>query len=45
MNSQLVTGAPAMELKKLCNGPTSTPDRNPLVGDPPLIQALALGVA
>ena len=45
MNSQLTTGLPAMELKKPCNGPESTPDRNPLVGDPPSIQARALGVA
>ena len=44
MKSQSVTGLPAIEWKKLCSGPTSTLERKPLVGDPPWIQARALGV-
>lgn len=36
MNSQSAMPVPAMEWKKLWNGPTSTWERNPLVGDPPL---------
>src|SRR5690242_2960639 len=45
MNSQSVMGLPAMEWKVLWKGPTSTEERKPLVGDPPLIQARAEGVA
>src|SRR3954469_21837005 len=45
MNSQSAHHAPAMAWKAVSNGPTSTLDRNPLVGDPPAIQALAAGVA
>src|SRR6478609_12041805 len=45
MNSVLAHQVPAMLLKKDWNGPTSTPLRNPLVGDPPLIQDFAAGVA
>src|SRR3954447_7739261 len=45
MNSQLTQGSPAMLWKKLWNGPTSTLDRKPLVGEPPLIHDLADGVA
>src|SRR3954463_11867181 len=45
MNSQLAQPVPAMVWKKLWKGPTSTLERKPLVGEPPLIQALADGVA
>jgi hypothetical protein len=45
MNSPLAHQVPAIAWKKDWNGPTSTEARNPLVGDPPLIQALADGVA
>jgi len=37
--------APANEGKKPFNGPLETPNRNPLLGAPPWIHALALGVA
>jgi hypothetical protein len=45
MNSQSAQGAPAQAWKVDSNGPTATLLRKPLVGDPPLIQALADGVA
>src|SRR5829696_4972333 len=45
MNSQLAQGVPAQAWKVDSKGPTATPLRNPLVGEPPLIQALADGVA
>jgi hypothetical protein len=38
------TPVPAMWWKKPWNGPTSTLDRKPLVGEPPLIQDLVEGV-
>jgi hypothetical protein len=38
------TPVPAMWWKKRWNGPTSTLDRKPLVGEPPLIQDLVEGV-
>src|SRR4029453_7419149 len=45
MNSQLAPPVPAQLWKVDSNGPSSTPLRKPLVGEPPLIQALADGVA
>src|SRR5829696_7298442 len=45
MNSQLAQVVPAQVWKVDSNGPTATPLRKPLVGEPPLIQALADGVA
>src|SRR5207247_839884 len=45
MNSQFAQVVPAQLWKVDSNGPTSTPLRKPLVGEPPLIQALADGVA
>jgi hypothetical protein len=45
MNSQSAQAAPAQPWKVASNGPTATLDRNPLVGWPPWIQALAAGVA
>src|SRR6478609_7516876 len=44
MNSRSAHQAPAMLLKALSNGPTLTPDRKPLVGDPPASQARSLAV-
>ena len=45
MNRPLAHQVPAMAWKKDWRGPTSTEARKPLVGEPPLIQALADGVA
>jgi hypothetical protein len=45
MNSQSAQAAPAMAWKVPSKGPTATRLRKPLVGEPPLIQALAEGVA
>src|SRR5436190_20583468 len=45
MNSQSAQPAPAQLVNIDWNGPWSTPPRNPLVGEPPLIHALADGVA
>src|SRR6266545_1722114 len=45
MNSQFAQVVPAQLWKVDSNGPTSTLLRKPLVGEPPLIQALADGVA
>ena len=45
MNSQSAQAAPAQAWKVDSKGPTATRLRNPLVGEPPLIQALAAGVA
>src|SRR6266540_3629802 len=45
MNIQFAQGVPAQLWKVDSNGPISTPLRKPLVGEPPLIQALADGVA
>ena len=45
MNSQSAQAAPAMAWKVPSRGPTATRLRNPLVGEPPWIQALAVGVA
>jgi hypothetical protein len=45
MNSQSAQAAPAMVWKVDSKGPTATLLRKPLVGEPPLIQALAAGVA
>src|SRR5215218_4816468 len=45
MNSQSAQGAPAQAWKVDSKGPTATLLRNPLVGEPPWIQALADGVA
>src|ERR1700694_4857284 len=44
MNSQSNAATPAIPWNTPWNGPTFTPDRKPVVGDPPLIQAWALGV-
>ena len=44
MNSQSAHAAPAIELKNPAKGP-STLFRNPVVGDPPRIQARSPGVA
>src|SRR5512132_3319277 len=45
MNSQYAQEAPAQAWKVDSKGPTATLLRKPLVGEPPLIQALADGVA
>ncbi len=45
MNSQSAQAAPAMLWEGRLEGPTATRLRMPLVGKPPLIQALAAGVA
>src|SRR5918993_1924520 len=45
MNSQSAQAAPAMVWKVDSKGPTATRLRNPLVGEPPLIQARSAGVA
>jgi hypothetical protein len=45
MNSQSAQAWPAMSLKNPDSGPTSTPERKPLVGEPPSIQARSAGVA
>jgi hypothetical protein len=45
MNSQSAHAAPAIAWNADWNGPTSTEPRKPLVGEPPLIQARAAGVA
>src|SRR6266545_4443712 len=45
MNSQSAHGSPAQLWKVDSSGPAATALRKPLVGWPPLIQALAEGVA
>jgi hypothetical protein len=45
MNNQSTRPLPAQEWKVDSIGPAETPLRNPLVGDPPLTQLLAAGVA
>src|SRR4051794_7916108 len=45
MNSQSVQPLPAMSWKNDWRGPAETPDRKPLVGEPPLIQLLLEPVA
>src|SRR6476469_7974993 len=45
MNRVSAHQVPAIALNADWNGPTVTWDRKPLVGEPPLIQARALGVA
>src|SRR5918995_3937460 len=45
INSQSAQAAPAMVWKVSSKGPTATRLRNPLVGEPPLIQARSAGVA
>ncbi|MEV4297116.1 hypothetical protein [Microbispora rosea] len=44
MNNQLAYQVLAIVWKKPCRGPASTEARKPLVGLPPLIQALADGI-
>src|SRR6266536_6280668 len=45
MNSQSAHGAPAQPWKVDSSGPAATWLKKPLVGEPPLIQAFADGVA
>ena len=45
MNSQSTAVTPARLWNVDWNGPTTTPDRKPVVGDPPWIQARPEGVA
>src|SRR6266540_4192000 len=45
MNSQFAHGSPAQLWKVDSSGPAATLLKKPLVGEPPLIQALAEGVA
>src|ERR1043165_9104659 len=45
MKSVFAHQVPAIAWNIDWNGPTSTDDRKPLVGEPPLIQAFAAGVA
>ena len=44
MKSQSTAVTPASEWNVPWSGPTPTPERKPVVGDPPWIHAWALGV-